>query len=277
MDEWERFQRALWHEPIDRPPVICPMQSGTIDLMKASGAYWPKAHHFSRLMADLALAAHKFTGLESVRVPFEHTVDVSAFGAATSDWRLGRAPQVLERKVAGLDDFAEIEVPDPEKDGKVPVVLDAIRLLQDDAPRLPILLGMESPHMLAFELLGDQHAQRINHEMPVLLRAVLHKALAWTVAYATAAVDAGTDAIVLVDCLSSGDFLTTDEYEEWALPFQRLACAEIEKLGVPAILHVCGNSTRNLHMMTRAEPEGISIDHAVDVVEARRIVQSDSV
>lgn len=142
----------------------------------------------------------------------------------------------------------------------------------DCHPRYSIIIGMVAPHMLAFELLGIQEARRMMSEQPVLLRATLHKARAWTTAYAQAAVDVGADAICLVDSAASGDFLSKTEYEKWALPFHRKACAEIEKMGVPAILHICGDTTENLSLMAKVEAEGISVDHRVNISYARKVL-----
>jgi uroporphyrinogen-III decarboxylase len=71
MDEKERLWRALRFESVDRVPCISPMQTATIERMKASAWYWPDAHRDPEKMANLALAANRFAGLENARVPFE--------------------------------------------------------------------------------------------------------------------------------------------------------------------------------------------------------------
>lgn len=59
---------------VDRVPCACPLQTGTIDLMRDSGAFWPEAHVNPAAMAKLARAARDIAGIESVRVPFEVSV-----------------------------------------------------------------------------------------------------------------------------------------------------------------------------------------------------------
>jgi [methyl-Co(III) methylamine-specific corrinoid protein]:coenzyme M methyltransferase len=276
MNERERLLRVLKLEEVDRVPCICPMQTGTIDLMKASGAFWPEAHHDPEKMARLALAANRFAGLESVRVPFGTSVDASAFGAETKDRALRRRPQILEKKIKGREGFADVELPDPQKDGMVPVVLKAIKLMKTAAPNLPIICGVVAPHMLAFELLGEQQAARLMTDDPVLFRATLQKAKLWAIAHATAAADAGADVIALIDAYASGDFLGPERYREYALPFHRKVCFELEKLGIPVILHICGNATPNLPLMAETGACGISIDHEVDIREAKRLLARKS-
>jgi MtaA/CmuA family methyltransferase len=158
----------------------------------------------------------------------------------------------------------------------VPVVLEAIRRLHDAAPNLPVICGIAAPHTLAFELLGQQEADRLMTEDPILLRATLHKAKSWAIVYATAAVESGADVITLIDPYASGDFLTAEQYREFALPFHRRTCQELEKLGIPVILHVCGNATSNLPLMAETGACGISIDHEVDVRLAKRVLSNKS-
>ncbi len=82
------------------------------------------------LMTELALAAHRFAGLEAVRVPFDVTVDASAFGAVTDRGASDRQPVVLSPLLTGLDDRIE-RLPDPEWDGRAPVLLSSVEMLEE--------------------------------------------------------------------------------------------------------------------------------------------------
>ena len=269
MNEKDRLIRILHREEVDRVPCICPMQTGILSLMQASGSFWPEAHHDPKKMADLALAANRVAGLESVRVPFEMAVDASAFGVQISDRGLRRQPMVLERKIKTAQEFAEVDIPDPRKDGMVPIVLEAIKDLRRRAPSLPIICGIMAPHMLAFELLGEQEALNMMANDPALLKATLHKAKKFAIEYAAAASEAGADVISFVDPLASGDFLSYQQYQEFAFPFHRKICDETEKLGIPVILHICGNTTRILPLIAQSGANGISIDSNVDILFAK--------
>ena len=227
-------------------------------------------------MADLALAANRFAGLESARVPFETAVDASAFGVRISDRGLHRQPMVLERRISTAEEFAEVSVPDPRKDGMVPIVLEAIRDLEKRAPHLPIICGIMAPHMLAFELLGEQEALSMMVNDPSLLKAALRMAQKFGIDYAEAAHDAGADVVAFIDPLARGDFLSYLQYLEFAFPFHRGICDETEKLGIPVILHICGNTTKILPLIAQCGADGVSIDSSVDVLLAKRLLSRKS-
>ena len=271
MDERERLLAVLRSEPVDRAPCICPMQTGTIDLMKASNAFWPEAHDKPAAMARLALAANRFAGLESVRVPFDVNVDASAFGTAVSDRSLKRHPSVLESPLSTKENLRNLESPDPQIAGKAPILLEAIEMVHRASASLPIICGIASPHMLAFQLRGEQEAAADMKKDPQFLKIILHKAKTWAIDFAMAAAERGADVIALMDPYASGDFLTPEQYKEFAWHYQSKICKELGKLDIPIILHICGNTTSDLSLMISTGANGLSIDHEVDIAFAKRL------
>ena len=276
INERERLLKVLYKEPIDRIPCVCPMQTGTIALMQACGSFWPEAHHNPQRMADLALAANRFAGMESVRVPFEMSVDASAFGVKVADRALRRQPMVLERRIESAEEFADVDVPDPQKDGMVPIVLEAIKEIRKRDSSLPIICGIMAPHMLAFELMGEQEAFKVMINDPSLLKATLFKAKAFSTAYATSAFEAGADVIAFIDPLASGDFLSQEQYCEFAYPFHRRMCEETEKIGIPVVLHICGNTNKILPLIAQTGANAISIDSCVNIPYAKKVLAGRS-
>ncbi len=169
-----------------------------------------------------------------------------------------------------------MDVPDPQKDGMVPVVLDAIKEIRNRDLSLPIICGIMAPHMLAFELMGEQEAFTIMINDPSLLKATLFKAKAFSTAYATSAYEAGADVIAFIDPLASGDFLSLEQYCEFAYPFHRRMCEETEKIGIPVILHICGNTNKNLPLIAQTGANAISIDSCVNVTYAKKVLAGRS-
>ena len=58
----ERFEKALKGEALDMVPVCSVTQTGTIELMEMTGAYWPQASYDAETMATLALAGYEIAG-----------------------------------------------------------------------------------------------------------------------------------------------------------------------------------------------------------------------
>ncbi|MCU0861242.1 MAG: hypothetical protein MUE65_02870 [Methanomassiliicoccales archaeon] len=275
MNEYERLNNVLNHVPVDRPPVICPMHAATTALMKASSSYYPEIQDDPVKMARLAIAAHDLAGFENVRVPFDESVEVSAFGVATGRMGAQRLPVVLQRMVSGPEDVDRLHVPDPRNGGKVPIVLEAIRLLEDEweeVEEVPIFLGITSPMMLAMQLRGDHESLMDMEKDPALLNALLSKTTAFILEYVREAVEAGVDQIVLDDSLSNSDVLTFEHFREFVEPYEDKVANEMRKLGIESILHVCGNvSERQLDRMIEVDVDALSIDEDVPISLALRL------
>jgi len=273
MDERERLLAVLAREPVDRVPVVSPTQTGTVDLMKASGAFWPQANNDPRLMYELSLAAHTIAGLEGCRVPFDVTVEASAFGAVTSHESERRQPAITGRPVTSRELVDIVPIPDPRRNGRAPVVLEAVSLLRERLGRTsPVLCGVISAFTLACQLRGEASAMMDLMLDPAYLKVVLDKAFRWNVEYAQEAVSAGADVIVIVDATASGDILGPEQFEEFAQPYEGRLVQVVRDAGARSVLHICGNTALNLQLMKGTGVDGISIDQSMDMRSVKRLL-----
>ena len=76
----DRVVAALRLEPVDRVPAVSLMTGVTTELMQLCGVHYPEAHHSAGPMVTLAAAAHEFCGLESIKLPFDMTVETELLG-----------------------------------------------------------------------------------------------------------------------------------------------------------------------------------------------------
>lgn len=265
MNERDRLIAALRLQPVDRVPAVSHLQAATVDLMNATGAFWPEANHDARKMLTLALGANTAAGLESVKVPFDVALDSTAFGVRTGRDAIDRPPSVMEPIVRSLADVERLGIPDPRRDGRPPVVLEALRTLRGMGLSIPIFSGVIAPFMLAGQMRGEQDAIMDIMLQPELMKALLAKCAQWGAVYAAAQVDAGADVIVLVDATASGTILSPEQYEEFAQPFQRTVVEAAHARGVPVILHICGDTSMNFELMLATGADGISVDQCMDM------------
>lgn len=273
MNERDRLLAVLEHRPVDRVPVVSPTQTGTVDLMKATGAFWPQANEKADLMFRLALAAHTVAGLEGCRVPFDAAVDASAFGAVTSHESVRRQPAITGRPVSSMDSLDLLDVPDPRRDGRAPVVLEAVALLRQAlGSESPVMCGVISAFTLAGQLRGEADMLMDSIIDPDFLKAVLDKAVEWDVEYSRAAVEAGADIIVLVDATASGDILGPEQFQEFALPHQQRVARAVREAGAKSIMHICGNTSLNLPLMRMSGVDGIGVDQSMDLKEVKKVL-----
>jgi MtaA/CmuA family methyltransferase len=252
-------------EEVDQIPCVSPLQTGTIDLMKASGAYWPDANNDPKLMANLAKAAHTIAGIESVRVPFDVSVDATAFGALTGKESIDRQPAILKAPITSPELLERAAVPDPLSMGRVPVVLEAVKILSSELNDVPVICAIVGPFMLAGQLRGSQEAIMDVAMKPDFIKGILEKAVQFDIAYAHAAIEAGADIVAIIDATSSGDVLGPMQYAEFALPYHKRLTDAIREAEGYSILHICGKTAKNIPYMMQSGANGISVDQQMDI------------
>ncbi len=268
MNHKERFEAALKLEPVDRVPAACPLQTGTIALMEASGAYWPDAHLEADRMARLALAAHEVAGIESVRVPFHNDYEAEAMGCVLGGWRRDGPPIKKELRVRSLEDIDSLSVPDPRTDGRMPIVLEAIGALSRKVGgELPVIAAMCAPFELAVRIRGMTDIMRDIMLRPEALKALMRVTMETAIEYGRALGEAGASTIALID--GSASTLGLQFYPEYPSKFTRTAVQGLEMM---TVLHVCGDTSSILSAMADTGVNGLSIESVVDISFAKETV-----
>lgn len=270
----ERLFATLDRQPVDRIPIVQPLQTGTVELMKSCDAYWPQAHCDPELMAALAYEAYRVGGFESVRVPFDINVEAEAMGAEL-DYEKGPSkgldiqPSVGKTAMAGRDDFSRVKNPDPHKDGRMPVVLKAVEILRKRMPdTIPLIAAVVGPFMVAGQVRGVEHVMGDLIRYPDSVQRVVERAYEACLSFARALVEAGADCIAIIDASSGPELISPRHYEQFS---KKYAQSLARNISVRSVLHICGKTDLILTKMAEVT-SAISVSAQVDIAEARKKV-----
>lgn len=266
MDLKTRLLNAVTLKQVDRKPVACVTQTGTIEFMKASNSYWPYAHRDPDKMAKLAIAAHSIGGFENVRIPFGIHAEAEALGCKVNYYEgtYDRTP-VTEPP---LDNNALVRDADPSRSKTTKTVVDAVKILNKNYPDIPVVVGVLAP----FSITG--HIHTVAKLMKQLIKAPdeVMKTLDFTsdfvVAYIKELEMVGADLITLIEPIATGENIGPVLFEKFVLPYIKKV---VESAKVPTMLHICGDSTCIIPLMVRTGTKGISIDHKVSVQKAKEL------
>jgi MtaA/CmuA family methyltransferase len=260
-----RVLAALLGGRVDRPPVTGIITAVTQDMMREACASWPDAHRDPELMARLGAGGHALYGLETVKVPFDVTVEAEALGGEVDYGDLNVFPQL--RGIV-LQDPSELEIPsDFLTRGRVPVVLQAIRLLREwYGAEVPVVSSVMGPFTLCTLCFGQEFLVWLKSEAE-RYREAMERSTALAKRYAAAQIIAGADIIQFGEAAASGSMISPRDYSECVAPFHRQLAAAV---GAPTVLHICGDITDRLEMICATGVSGISFDHRVDLDVAKR-------
>jgi [methyl-Co(III) methanol-specific corrinoid protein]:coenzyme M methyltransferase len=281
----ERFRAALHLEETDRAPVVIPTNSGVEDLMKASKSFWPEAQVEAEKMVQLALAAHKVAGVESVTLPFDKFVEVEAMGAELDGWGRARQPNAIPL-IDNPEHLERVRDPDPRKDGRMPAVIEAVEMLKDRVGgEVPIIATVASPFEISSTLWNPNTLVLYFEYDKEPLKKLLDMSASLLSSYARLLFKAGADAISIIDGNSQNLFGVpmvmdygfdgvepgAEGYEEFSGEYVKKL---VDSLGGDFILHICGDTVPILDHMVETGAVGLSIDR-VRVKAAKEIAGNE--
>jgi MtaA/CmuA family methyltransferase len=257
--------RALDQDPLDRVPCVSPLQTGTVELMERSGCSWPEAFRDPRKMYCLSRAAHDVAGLEGVRVPFDVTAEASVLGARTGREGIDRQPSITQTALKIPEELDRLEIVEPTSGQATKAVLSAVDMLSSKMEGVPVICGIVAPFMLACQMLSIELILMNIVKDPSFVRMLVRKAEQFDQMYVVAAIDSGADMITMIDATATGNILSVEQYEEYALPYETVMALRSRFGGARSILHICGDTSKLIDSMRTSGATGLSVDQCMDL------------
>lgn len=266
-----RFKKALKGEPLDMVPVCSVTQTGTVELMEMTGAYWPQANFDASKMAALALGGYEIAGFENVRCPFSTTVLAETLGCTVAEGSVDIQPYVIDFPCKKKGDVTNISVPDYLLESRrTSVVLDAVEILKERVGEdVPVVAGVVGPAGLSSMIAGMKNYLMWFVTNPEVVEELMGTVMEACIEYANGLLERGADAITLIDSEAGPDIIAPEMFETSVFPLYRKFCRQVKGL---RILHMCGDATAVLDPLANAGFEGISIEEKVQVSFAKKIV-----
>ena len=82
------------------------------------------------------------------------------------------------------------------------------------------------------------------------------------------------DFMCVAEPSASGDLISPEMFEEFALPYNKKEHKTMRKEGMRTMLHICGNTTANLPLMIQCGSNAVSVEQTVDPYEIVKIANN---
>ncbi len=234
----ERVLNALTGKPVDRTPCANPTNVATVELMDLVDAHFPAACREPELAARLAATGHTELGFESVMPYFTIIQESSALGCEMQWEEKDNWPTVrMMRPIwKGPDDIripsGFLEHPD------CVTVTKAVEILRKEFPDVAVIGKTMGPWTLAYHVFGVENFLLMTKDDPDGVLECLHKLKEISVLFGEAQIAAGADTLCFPDH-ATGDLVSGEYYKRF---LQEIHTEMAERLKVPLILHICGNT-----------------------------------
>ena len=245
----------------------------------------PLYNHDARKMAFAQFEAWKRLQLDVV-VPQSDNYYIAEGMGTVTDSLPNETPYVVRNAIANLSEVSCLTIPDPQKDGRMPVYLEAVSILRGklSGQHVAIRSGGTGPFSLACHLIGTEkllleiaicESEEDSIREQQIMQLMKISTLALT-SFSTALLDAGADFVVCGDSAASPDLIPPKYYEKYVFPFEKqyfdvINSRCLEKNAV-SLLHICGNTSAISSLMVQTGANILEVDHKVDLAAMRKIV-----
>ena len=203
-------------------------------------------------------------------------VDVWIFAEAAGvrlDFPDNNTPNPVESPVKTMEDVERLEVPDPRRDGRLPIIVEGIELLRREVGgKVAIYTGGQGPFSLAAEIRGLQAFLKDLYLNKELALKLVKFCTEYMIEMGRAEAEAGADIVHLGDAFAGPSLVSPTFFRDYAMPYDKLVFEQWKKEGVLTSLHICGKSTSIWDYMIETGAHNIEVDQTVDLAEAKRKV-----
>jgi MtaA/CmuA family methyltransferase len=265
----DRFNDALLGRPKDHVPLF-PMVAGWAaanfsDLPPAELALDPKG------IVDVQIRARESMGYDALWAYADPLYIPEAFGCRVRFLETGPLADPLPIKVTSMVDVDGLPLPDARREGRLPLILEAVKDLSEYGDGdLPVLGLFEGPFTTTCRILEPELIMRMVYKNRAVLEALLDKVTAFLLKFAEALVGNGANAIFLPEPTASASMISPTMFRQFVLPrLKKLT----QNLKVPCILHICGDTSPTLKAMGESGAKVFSLDQCMDLAGSRAVVK----
>ena len=267
MTSSERVYTRLLGRPVDKIPNMN-IAMGLV--AKAAGVtYREYVQDYRKLVEGNLMCAERF-GFDSVSVISDPMREASAFGAALVFPEDG-APYCDPPLLTDGFDLKRVKTADPLESPRTLDRIKGVGLLREKVRSdYPVIGWVEGVLAETADLRGvSKLMYDLVDDVETSLRELMEVIFTQQCRFALEQIKAGADIIGVGNAVAS--LIGPGLYEEYGLAYDKALVDYIHENGAKVKLHICGNITAILPLLTQVAPDIIDIDWMVDFQKAAEV------
>ena len=217
------------------------------------------------------LEVHKLYTPDGMPIMFDLQIEAEILGCELM-WAKDNPPSVKTHPFEDeMTDPRTLKLPEAT-DGRIPIVLDVMRRMKTAVGDTTALYGLIcGPLTLASHLRGSEFFTDM-YEEPEYVESLIDFCSDVCIRMTDLYIDAGMDVIAVVDPLVSQ--VSPGHFEELLSKGFTKVFDHIRAKGSISSFFVCGNATMQIGVMCDTNPDSVSVDENVDLVEAKKVTDT---
>lgn len=196
----------------------------------------------------------------------------AALGGAIR-FRGAGTPDLAEPLITHADQLENLNIDDLAKDEAVQTVWEATRIVASQlGNEVVVAASAWGPFTLAGQICGLENLMRSVIKRPEDAKKVVEFATRVIMRFYQPLLEEKVISMAsIADMAASGDLVSRQHFADFALPHLQMLITDIGSKGVHTLLHVCGDTTDKLDVLVETGADCVSIDHKVDIAEAKHL------
>ena len=202
---------------------------------------------------------------------------LGALGGNVTYKKVG-APEVAPM-VDSIEDLEKFDINRIDTDPVLNNIREATRIVAKHiGDEYVVTTTTWGPFILAGQICGVQHLMKAMYKDKDLVKALCDFAVKLLIRFYEPLISDGTIKMIsMADSLSSASLISKKHFEELGLPPLKALFSELKSRGVKILLHMCGEMTDRIDLVSTSGCDIISLDKMVDLKKAKEITTGNCV
>ncbi|MBU5436554.1 uroporphyrinogen decarboxylase family protein [Tissierella sp. MSJ-40] len=229
-------------------------------------------YHSAERMAELEIALFEKLRHDGVSVSATLRGVAEAMGSKMH-YPDNNISLLLAPAVNSVDEIESLKPSDPEKDGKLPLVLKAIKIIKDKiGDEVNVGAGLAGPFSTAASVVGTENLLKWMLKYPKKVHTLMEIVTESNNRFIEKAAELGIG-VGFSDPVSSTSLISVKQFNEFSAPYIKKSVDKMKSLtGRSISIHICGTSKGIWESVMDTGVSSFSIDNVEDLAEAKKIM-----
>jgi uroporphyrinogen decarboxylase len=257
---------AISLEEPSRVPLTALEQEHAVKVANVSYADYARD---SKIIAMVQKLAVKRYSLDMAWVHVDDWIEYEAMGDRLR-FSYDNVPVCEEYTVKGEEDLDKLEIPDPSRDGRIPILLKGINLLSQEIGDEIMICGRVASAFSGMLLLrGLEQGLKdlyLNKRLVEKLLEIAHEVAKIS---AEAQIEAGAHALWIGDCLASSRIISPRFQEIYSLPYLRKIVEFVKNIGGISIIFTDERDLARFEKEAETNPDVHAVGTGLSIKEVK--------
>ena len=237
MNSLERFETAMNLEEPDRVPLGYLYLGAGRSVLNELGVTMRDVYYNAQGIVRTQLKAKEIFGHDNVMSPWGcMTVEAEALGSKIEVKEMGY-PKIVKYAVEEPGDADDLEVPDPLKDGRMPIILESLKILVDTVGKDTAVVGfLCSPFTILDGIRGFDEVAKDMLMRPDILKKMLEITTDTCIQYGKSMVDMGVNIILVKDGFAGADVMSRTQCLDFDIKYLKSVVKSLQNYGAKVII-----------------------------------------